>query len=107
MDWKKAEQIPVWPVVVSSGGGGGSGRASLRSETENALMYLRQRFPLSTTDREAPPSRLDALARLREILAGIDQDGIDAEGGWWETSTGAEFGAARLAELEELIRDLT
>lgn len=51
--------------------------------------------------------REQALARLREIVRGIDRDEVNDECGWWETSAGAEFGAARLVELEALIRDLT
>ena len=48
----------------------------------------------------------DGLARLREIVAGIDQTEGDADKGWWETSTGAAFGAERLAMLEELVTAL-
>lgn len=51
--------------------------------------------------------RDQALARLRAIVRGIDRDDGDDESGWWETSVGAEFGAARLIELEALICDLT
>ena len=36
-------------------------------------------------------------ARIREILAGIDTH--DGDKAWWETSTGAEYGAQKLAEL--------
>lgn len=36
-----------------------------------------------------------------ELLAGIDRDDGDEEvDGWWETSTGAEYGAGKLAELK-------
>lgn len=52
-------------------------------------------------------TREEALARLHEIVNGIDQDEIDHEHGWWETSTGAEFGEAVLAELVELVEALT
>lgn len=47
------------------------------------------------------------LARLHEIVHGIDRDEVESADGWWETSTGAEFGARKLAELEALVRDLT
>jgi hypothetical protein len=47
-------------------------------------------------------SRDAALERLRGILTGIDQEDYYPEG-WWETSHGAEFGAAKLAALEDLI----
>ena len=41
----------------------------------------------------------ESVNKIREILKGIDQ--LDSvEGGWWETSTGAEFGAKKLAEVE-------
>ena len=48
----------------------------------------------------------EALQRLREIVDGIDRDEMHDDG-WWETSTGAEFGAQRLKLLEELVSDLT
>lgn len=37
---------------------------------------------------------------IKEILEGIDKEEI--EGGWWETSTGAEFGEKKLAEIKAL-----
>lgn len=45
------------------------------------------------------------LAEVRELLAGIDQDQIDSEQGWWETTDGAKFGAGRLDALEKLLRE--
>lgn len=42
--------------------------------------------------------------QIRELLVGIDQADEDGEDAWWETSTGAHFGAEKLAELLELIR---
>lgn len=48
-----------------------------------------------------------ALARLRQIVDGIDREECHLGDGWWETSVGAEFGAARLSELEDLVRELT
>lgn len=48
-----------------------------------------------------------ALNRLHEIVKGIDQEESLSGDGWWETSEGAAFGAARLAQLEMLIADLT
>lgn len=45
------------------------------------------------------------MNKIREILKGIDQ--LDSvEGGWWETSTGAEFGAKKLSEVEEYVDKL-
>jgi hypothetical protein len=52
-------------------------------------------------------TREEALAQLRSITRGIDADEIERSGGWWENSGGAEFGARKLAELEELVCDLT
>lgn len=37
------------------------------------------------------------LEEVKEILKGIDKD--EVEDGWWETSTGASFGASKLNEL--------
>lgn len=43
------------------------------------------------------------LAAEREeilwLLSGIDQTETDAPGGWWETSTGAKFGARILEAI--------
>jgi hypothetical protein len=64
-------------------------------------------------------NRDEALRRLDGIIDGIDQDECAYKEGWWETSTGAEFGArikqdlhrfvdelldARLDELRDLLR---
>lgn len=49
------------------------------------------------------------IAKLRVILNGIDrtEDEVDASGveGWWSTSTGVEFGACKMAEVEGAVRD--
>jgi len=47
------------------------------------------------------PSKLfDMDAKeIREILKGIDQMQTESNDGWWETSTGAEFGKSKLNEL--------
>jgi hypothetical protein len=39
--------------------------------------------------------------KLREILKGIDTDDFEPDG-WWETSTGAKFGAEKFKEVEKL-----
>jgi hypothetical protein len=50
--------------------------------------------------------RLIALARADEretiiaMLKGIDQTECESADGWWETSTGAEFGAGILAAIK-------
>ncbi len=41
--------------------------------------------------------------KLEQILDGIDKTEIEYENGWWETSTGAEFGAKKKQELTQLI----
>ena len=49
--------------------------------------------------------RLVALARADEreavigLLRGIDETEYESADGWWETSTGAEFGAGRIAAI--------
>ena len=45
------------------------------------------------------------MNKIREILKGIDQEDT-IEGGWWETSTGAEFGAKKLTEVEAYVNEL-
>lgn len=50
-------------------------------------------------------TREEAIKRLHQITQGITLcDGSDDA--WWETSTGAEFGACALNELEKLIEEL-
>jgi len=42
--------------------------------------------------------------KINQILEGIDTDQLDEEvEGWWETSTGAKFGANKLKELQECV----
>lgn len=48
-----------------------------------------------------------SLARARRILNGIDKTESESGEGWWETSTGAEFGAKKLDQIEGLIREVT
>jgi len=47
----------------------------------------------------------DEWAWLDELLYGITLDEGDDPRGWWPTSTGAEFGARKLAEIKAAIRD--
>jgi len=49
---------------------------------------------------------LPAIARLREILRGIDCTEVEDPAGWWETSTGAGFGAQKLREVESFLGEL-
>lgn len=37
--------------------------------------------------------------QLMAILKGIDEDELESGHGWWETSTGAEFGAKKFEEV--------
>lgn len=50
-------------------------------------------------------TRREALSRLTAITDGIDRE--EADGGWWETSFGAERGTDVLAQLTALITELT
>ena len=45
------------------------------------------------------------IKKIREILKGIDKDISQDNDGWWETSTGAEFGAKKLKEIESLVKN--
>jgi hypothetical protein len=43
------------------------------------------------------------IETIKDILKGIDQTGIESSDGWWETSTGAKFGAEKLKQILELL----
>jgi hypothetical protein len=45
------------------------------------------------------------IENIRDILKGIDKDTCQDKDGWWETSTGAEFGAKKLKEIEYLVKN--
>jgi len=47
------------------------------------------------------------IDKLNEILKGIDKDQCSSDDGWWETSSGAEFGANKLKEVQDLVKKLT
>ena len=49
------------------------------------------------------PMTEELLSKIDALLDGIDRDESHEDGGWWETSKGASFGAAKLRELKELI----
>lgn len=40
------------------------------------------------------------MNKIREILKGIDKEEFEDNDGWWETSTGVEFGKKKLLEIE-------
>lgn len=44
--------------------------------------------------------------KLDEMFKGIDMDVCESDGGWWETSTGADFGKRKLEELKQFIDSL-
>ncbi len=46
----------------------------------------------------------ELLKAIEAILEGIDKTENESERGWWETSTGAEFGATKLAEIRALLQ---
>lgn len=52
-----------------------------------------------TNPQHNPSKALDEL--LDHVLAGIDK--TEDQDGWWPTSTGAEFGAAKKRELKSAI----
>lgn len=45
---------------------------------------------------------LSAVERIKEILKGIDETETESIQGWWETSTGAKFGAEKLSAILKL-----
>ena len=47
----------------------------------------------------------ELVTRIKEILAGIDSTESESPNGWWETSTGAEFGRKKLDEVIQAVRD--
>ena len=46
------------------------------------------------------------MDKINEILKGIDKDQCSSDDGWWETSSGAEFGANKLKEVQDLVKKL-
>lgn len=43
------------------------------------------------------------LEKIKQILSGIDK--TEMEGGWWETSDYAKFGAEKLAQIDKVLAD--
>lgn len=57
--------------------------------------------------KESNKSILDEWEKeLNKVLLGIDKDTIETPDGWWETSTGVEFGTKKLEELIPFISSL-
>lgn len=48
---------------------------------------------------------MQLIKQIEKILEGIDKTETEDKNGWWETSTGAKFGAQKLEELKKLIRE--
>lgn len=44
--------------------------------------------------------------RFDQIVVGMDQDEVSHPKGWWETSTGAEFGRKKRQEIKDFIQTL-
>ena len=47
-------------------------------------------------------SHREIIQAVLEILHGIDQTETESQGGWWETSKGADFGADVLTKIRAL-----
>lgn len=47
----------------------------------------------------------ELLTKIKTILHGIDSKETSHPDGWWETSSGAEFGAETLRKIEELLEE--
>jgi len=45
-------------------------------------------------------------AKISSILFGISGEECDDADGWWETSTGAEFGKKKLAEVLQAVDEM-
>lgn len=43
------------------------------------------------------------IEKIKQILEGIDKEESDDDKGWWETSTGAEFGKAKLEQVIQAV----
>lgn len=48
----------------------------------------------------------ELLKRICKILDGIDKTQSDDSEGWWETSTGAEFGENILRQIQQCIEEV-
>ncbi len=57
--------------------------------------------------RSCMPDIAEVIKRARALdLSGMDQEESVSDDGWWETSTGAEFGRKKKEEIEKVIEDL-
>lgn len=46
------------------------------------------------------------IEKVNKILIGIDETEINSDDGWWEVSTGAEFGKEKLNQLLNLLKNI-
>jgi hypothetical protein len=44
--------------------------------------------------------------KVLEILKGIDEQETDSPDGWWETSTGANFGEQKLQQVLKILEGI-
>ena len=51
--------------------------------------------------------RTELIEKVKNILKGIDLDEVSDTNGWWETSSGAEFGTKKLNEVIKAIQALS
>ncbi len=75
-----------------------------RENAPRIVMSQLERIAALTARCEALEARLQQLrVRVPAVLEGIDKTESADKAGWWETSTGAEFGAGVLAGIMALI----
>jgi hypothetical protein len=56
-------------------------------------------FNAHALERLVELARADEREAVIGLLRGIDETEYESADGWWETSTGAEFGAGRIAAI--------
>ena len=61
-------------------------------EVRNQLQYIAEHAQAESARR--------IEKEIIHILDGIDKDEVENESGWWETSTGAEFGKGILDQIK-------
>jgi len=68
---------------------------ALREAIEGGEEFTRYRFAAMVASAEREAEREAVIGLLR----GIDETETESADGWWETSTGAAFGAGRIAAI--------
>jgi len=58
---------------------------------------------MNKTNEFYSSTKVEREARIREILKGIDKDQVESDDGYWETSSGKEYGEKVLATLLQYI----